>query len=608
MFSQPSISVVMSVYNGAEFLSEAIESVLGQTFADFEFIIIDDGSTDGTSDILDRYASADARMRIYRQNRSGVAVALNRGLTLARGRYIARMDADDIACPDRFERQVQLLDQTQNLAVVGGAFELVGSNGQRGAIIKLPEDDTAIKAKLATVNCLAHPTIMGRKDVLIESGGYRAQFVHAEDYDLWLRIAERHALANVAEPILRYRFHRNQVSLRNSRQQALSALGARVAAERRRQGGVDPFEHTERITEEVLSRNGLEEEEIERAVWCGFVHQIETAARVGERAVYRHPLHDLETEPPPRAEVREAGRKAPRVSVIVPCYNQARFLPQALESVIAQSEQDWECIVVNDGSTDDTREIAARYAGLDGRLHYIEQNNQGVGAARNAGLRICRGRYIQFLDADDALFPNKISSQLAVLESESAPALAYCDYYHAEGVRLGEITAHHFSGPRLVMNNPLLDMAARWETELSIPIHCFLFDTRFFKQLAIHFDEHLPTHEDWDCWMQILRLNPIVKHVPKKMAVYRMHKDSMCRDSAIMRRGFDEALKKQLAISQDPQLRKVLQRKKSEMRRHYQARSRTPRLLKAGKWTHGMVKQYVPWPMQKMIGRIVDLD
>jgi glycosyltransferase involved in cell wall biosynthesis len=608
VFEEPAVSVVMAVYNGTEFLSEAIESVLGQTFTDFEFIIIDDGSTDGTSDIVDRYASADPRLRVYRQEHARLAAALNRGIKLARGKYIARMDADDVAYPHRFERQVQFFDKRQDLAVLGGAFELVGSHGQRGVIVRLPEDDAAIKSKLSSANCLAHPTVMVRKDILTEMGGYRGQFVHAEDYDLWLRIAERHVLANLAEPILRYRFHRNQVSFQDARQQAFSALGARFAAEQRRQRGIDPFEHTGCITENVLIRSGLGEEEIERAVWCGFVQRIETAARIGERAIHRYLPCDPETKPSQRPADRETSR-VPKVSIIVPCYNQARFLADALDSVLAQTEQDWECIVVNDGSTDGSRELAARYAELDGRFRYIEQNNQGVGAARNAGLRASHGRYIQFLDADDALFPRKISSQLAVLKGETAPALVYCDYYRAEGARLGGIAAHHLSGPRLVMSNPLLDMAARWETELSIPIHCMLFDARFFKELAIHFDEHLPTHEDWDCWMQILRLNPVVKHVAKKMAVYRIHKESMCKDAVKMRSGFDEAIEKQLGLfRRDPDLRRVLQRKRREMQRHYLRRTSKIAHLTVCKWAQRAVRQYVPWPMQKMIGRIVALD
>jgi glycosyltransferase involved in cell wall biosynthesis len=232
-----------------------------------------------------------------------------------------------------------------------------------------------------------------------------------------------------------------------------------------------------------------------------------------------------------------------------------------------------------------------------------------VGAARNAGVRASHGRYIQFLDADDALFPSKILSQLDVLKSETAPALAYCDYYRAEGARLGGIAAHHLSEPHLVMSNPLLDIAARWETKLSIPIHCFLFDARFFKELAIRFDERLPTHEDWDCWMQIMRLNPVVKHTAKKMVVYRIHKESMCRDPVKMSSGFDEAIAKQLGLFwRDPEVRTVLQRKRREMRRYYLRRANKSASSIVGKWAHRAMRQYVPWPMQKMIGRIVELD
>ena len=155
----------------------------------------------------------------------------------------------------------------------------------------------------------------------------------------------------------------------------------------------------------------------------------------------------------------------------------------------------------------------------------------------------------------------------------------------------------------------MLDMALRWETELSIPIHCFLFDARFFRELPIRFDERLPTHEDWDCWMQILRLNPVVKHMAKKMVVYRIHKESTCRDPVKMRNGFDEAIEKQLGLfRRDPDLKRILQRKRREMRRYYLGREKKAGPSILCKWAHRAVRQYVPWPMQKLIGRIVELD
>lgn len=229
--SAPAVSVVMSVYNGERFLREAAESVLGQTFQDFEFIIVDDGSTDTSPLTLDAYAKRDQRLRTLRQENRGLVEALNLGCSLARGKYIARMDADDIALRERLMRQVDFMEKHPDVGVVGSAIEVINGGGDSVAVHRYPTNHGEITRGLRKGDCpLVHPTVLIRRQVLDAVGGYRKAMVDAEDYDLWLRIAARSQLANLDAVLLKYRRHANQVSIQRARQQALSNLAARVDA------------------------------------------------------------------------------------------------------------------------------------------------------------------------------------------------------------------------------------------------------------------------------------------------------------------------------------------------------------------------------------------
>lgn len=296
----------------------------------------------------------------------------------------------------------------------------------------------------------------------------------------------------------------------------------------------------------------------------------------------------------------------PLISVIIPCFNQARFLSACLASLQAQTYPHWEAIIVNDGSTDETGAVARGYAGRDARFKYIEQDNCGQAGARNRGLREASGAYIQFLDSDDVIRPAKIELQIDALGASDGLALAFCDFIYCEEDDVSrEVKIEGLGKPRFQMERPIDDIAARWETELSIPIHCFLFDARLFRDHGIRFDERLPNHEDWDCWMRVFALNPRVVHVPAELAVYRRHPSSISRNLERMRRAFRTAVHAQLLLCQgDLVLRNVLQRKRAEMDVGYLKQLRAQRRALWRAWW----KSRVPWPIQRVVGRLFGLD
>jgi glycosyltransferase involved in cell wall biosynthesis len=209
----PLISVCMPVYNAERYVAEAIESILSQTFRDFEFLIIDDGSTDRSLTIIEQYAAVDKRIRLSSGPNAGYVVRLNEMLEQARGDLIARIDADDIALSDRFARQVEFLRSHPEVDVVGGSQECIDSNGYLLAVWHAPQEHDEIEERaLAGAGPISHPCVMMRRKAVLDVGGYRVEMMPAEDFDLWLRMGERGRLANLPDLIMRYRVHESSVT------------------------------------------------------------------------------------------------------------------------------------------------------------------------------------------------------------------------------------------------------------------------------------------------------------------------------------------------------------------------------------------------------------
>jgi glycosyltransferase involved in cell wall biosynthesis len=206
--SDPLISVLMPAYNAERYVAEAVRSILDQSFGDFEFVIIDDGSTDRTRAILERFAARDGRIRLVSRPNRGLVATLNEGLGLARGELIARMDADDVALPDRFEHQVAFLREHPEVVCLGGAYLMIDAKGWVMIDNHPPEEDREIQEELLKgVTCLIHPAAMMRRDAVRAAGGYDERMEQSEDLDLWLRLGERGRLANLHQVVLKYRIH-----------------------------------------------------------------------------------------------------------------------------------------------------------------------------------------------------------------------------------------------------------------------------------------------------------------------------------------------------------------------------------------------------------------
>jgi len=208
---KPLLSVIMSVYNAQNYLKDSIESILNQTYKNFEFIIINDGSSDNSLEIIEEYAKQDSRIKVINQKNKGLPFSLNRGIEMSSGEYIVRMDADDISLPYRFEKQLDFMQKNPEIGICGSSIIAFGE--VKEAIKKFYKDDKMLKSELLFSTCFAHPTVFMRSSLFKEFNiKYNEEFVNSQDYELFSKMAKITKFANIQEPLLKYRVSKNSVT------------------------------------------------------------------------------------------------------------------------------------------------------------------------------------------------------------------------------------------------------------------------------------------------------------------------------------------------------------------------------------------------------------
>lgn len=338
--SNPYVSVVMPVFNGARYISGAIDSILTQDYQDFEFIVVDDGSTDQTASMLSLIK--DPRLKVItHKNNMGIVTSLNDGVRASKGKYIARMDSDDLSDPKRFSIQVDYLDKHRDCAAVGSFVRLIDPAGKTLYTIEQPTRDLAIKSHLLQDSCIAHGSVMMRKSAIEEVGLYNdsSDVVHAEDYDLFVRFAAKYKLANVPEYLYVRIEHDHSISHIHSKTQQQSARYISQRAQK----------------------------------------------------LIRIPVKPL-------------------FSILMPTHNKARYIKDAIESVQNQTFRDFELVIIDDKSTDNTAELVMPYL-VDPRIIFL-QNPQNLGKSRTRNRLVKESLADIFgeLDSDDTLTSDAISN------------------------------------------------------------------------------------------------------------------------------------------------------------------------------------------------------
>jgi len=252
----------MVVRDFERFLGEAIESILRQTFTDFEFVILDFGSTDRSKAITSAYAAGDQRIRLHHAN-CDLVEARNIACSLATSRYIAIQDADDVCLPDRLLRQVEFMQQHAGCALLGSAAAWTDAQGTSLFTLEFPTGPDEIRSALVTRTAFSHTSALMRREAFIAVGGYRKALALAHDYDLFLRISERFQCANLKQVLVKYRLHSQQASVGRLDQQTLCWLAARASADRRKKGLLDPLDSADAVTPNLLAVLGVTQAEIQ---------------------------------------------------------------------------------------------------------------------------------------------------------------------------------------------------------------------------------------------------------------------------------------------------------------------------------------------------------
>lgn len=234
------LSVLLCVYNGKPYLGQAVKSILAQSYADFELVLVDDGSTDGAVTEIKRLQ--DKRIKIISKENTGLTDSLNIGLQYCTAEYIARHDADDMSLPERFEQQIQFLQKNEKIAAVGTAVKLMDDDADIIGQLDFPTEAEDLYIKNIHINQFMHGCMMFRKSLLQKVGGYRKEFIYAQDYDLTLRCQEKALLANLPQALYLSRFGSQRISVNKAAEQAAIANMARTFAKQRRNQGADAIQ------------------------------------------------------------------------------------------------------------------------------------------------------------------------------------------------------------------------------------------------------------------------------------------------------------------------------------------------------------------------------
>ena len=453
----PLVSVIMPCYKQANYLHEAIASVVAQTYPDWELIVVNDGSPDETSRVTREIIALhpERRIRLLEKVNGGLADARNAGIREARGRYILPLDSDDRVHPEILQKTVALLNTNKQIAI---AYTDLIHFGVANKIVRASEYDPA---RLPIQNQLNYCSLY-RREVWSATGGYNCNMIWGyEDWDFWVGCAEKGFVAKrIPEALLHYRV--KQASMYTTAVEHHRDNHARI----------------------VLNHPGLYNEATRRE-----------AAKI------------LAKTPPARAI--PALPKNPVVSVVIPCWNQAAYLPEAVESVIAQTYTDWEIIIVNDGSPDNTSEVAQSLIRSHPahRIRLIEKPNGGASDARNAGIHFAQGGCILPLDGDDKIAPEFLARTVALLEQRPEIGVAYTDWVYF-GARNGRRNALEYDFARLCTKENLFTCTA-------------LYRKKAWEAAGGY--NHNMTHgvEDWDFWISCGEQGFKGQRIPEPLFFYR---------------------------------------------------------------------------------------
>ncbi len=428
----PQVSVIIPAYNGDRYIVQAVESALAQTFTDLEIIVVDDGSTDETHQVLEPYLD---RIRYVYQENAGVAAARNRGIQEAKGEFIAFLDQDDFFFPDKLAAQIALFRQQPSLGIVNSGWRIVNHQGEKISDIKAWEYFPKLDLETWVVQMPILPSAMIFSRQWLELvGGFNSEFDSVDDADLILRLAELGCEAAwLPQVTVAYRQHDQNVSIKRVLKQA----NLFITLKQRFFDRPDLPQHIRDLENPAfyealtwmawqLYYSSYPVEAVEffqkslryspypaKVTVTDWLKRLAAISTVYGLTIDFQSLRNLLEWKQLMASILTS--ETPRISVIIPAYNSERYILRAVESVFDQTYKNWKIIVIDDGSTDNTRQVLEPYGDV---IQYVYQENQGAAIARNRACELARGEFLAFLDADDFFLPEKLAKQIACFEAD----------------------------------------------------------------------------------------------------------------------------------------------------------------------------------------------
>jgi glycosyltransferase involved in cell wall biosynthesis len=531
--STPRVSVIIPAYNGDRYIVQAVESVISQTYTSWEIIIVDDGSTDNTRQVLQPYLD---RIRYVYQQNQGVAAARNCGIREAQGQFIAFLDQDDFLLSDKLAAQVALFDAQPSLGIVNSGWRIVQEQGEIIFDIKPWENLPELDLKTWVVYLPLLPSaMMFSRQWLERVGGFDSQYDSVDDADLILRLALSGCEAVwLPQVTVCYRQHGQNVSI----QRALKQANLSIILKQKFFSRAD-------LPEEI--RNLEKPAFYEALTWMAW--QLYYSGYPAEMTKYLQKSLDYTPYSLKLTIVDWVNRlsgisnsygcpidgialrkllewkdliasilpaQKVRVSVVMPTYNCASYIVRSVQSAIDQTYQDWEIIIIDDGSTDNTRQVLAPYLDL---IQYIYQDNQGVAIARNRGCELAKGEFLAFLDADDFFLPEKLEKQVACFDANPTLNLVQTGWLMVGKKDEGIYGVQPWkSAPKLDLETLIL-----YKSVLSSAI---MLRREWWKRLG-GFDPRFSTSEDLDFVLRLALKGCKSVWLQEVLTCYRQHDKNM---------------------------------------------------------------------------------
>ena len=545
------VSIIIPTFNRANLITRALESVFKQTISDYEIIIIDDGSTDNTKDVLKPFQD---RIRYVYQQNKGISAARNLGITMAQGQYIAFLDSDDTWIPEKLALQAQVLDENPTVGIVYSKMVKINEQGQPCGM--KPENPTGrnFKELLEIGGDIPTSTVFTRKACFDKAGLFDENLPMMEDFEMWLRIAKHYDIYEIADKTLSTYYHHGQQITKNTIvvYESLIKLRQKFLKLYPNEAPVKKIKQQIAESHYTLSRSYFDSHYYDLALGhlfnalnynifvasmyfneedSPFTRLIKIIKPFGYFILcvlkYLFALLTFSIKKLPQKQLNKNTATLPLITVVVPIFNRVEYLEQAINSILKQGMDNIEIIIVDDGSTEDIMPgVTLCIAKAPDKIRYMRQINKGPGGARNQGIRSARGKYIAFLDADDEWLEGFLPKTTAKLES-GIYQWADCAANRVVFNNKEEIIEQK------IIHNDTINLDDNLYAQLlkddivGSPSKVVVTKSCFDKVGC--FREDLRIREDWEMWLRLAKGNFKLGRVNEPLYLYKIRQNSLTK-------------------------------------------------------------------------------